>query len=194
MAKIKVWIVTASHGRKTPTRDLPGELQVLFVDSEKYEIPEVFAEGGRRIDRGIVKMVTKRMNIEAPQKIVVVILLGDNNLRKNEDPNFVLKHFRRILNHIQSMENARVKVVMCTLIPSYGKDSKLKNVFKEMNELIVEEAKKYSFASSILLTKKLAKHGDVNPAFYADDVHLNNEGSKLVAKAIFQHLNYLPKF
>ena len=78
--KTQVFVYTSSHGLRH--RFFPEEFSALFHQSDQFNLQEIDAEGGRQLSWPSVLNVIKNTASEtAPLKQVIVIILGDNDLR-----------------------------------------------------------------------------------------------------------------
>ena len=68
--------------------------------------------------------------------------------------------------------------------------------FKLFNSILKVETELRSKAYFLDFTRRLYSSGSLgqlNQAYFADDVHLSASGAQIVARAIHRHISFLPK-
>ena len=189
--KTRVYFYTSSHGKAS--HHFPQCFNPLFKDSTRYSKPVIIASGGRKMDQSVVDQVIEEAEERSPTKQVVVLNFGDNNLRRGkETAAAVSKFFEEIVLRFEQIPFARV--VLTSLVPSYGNDSETKEEFNRLNNMLKNLCRNKNRASYSKITKNLktedyrAIDGD---KFYEDDVHFNATGAEVFANAIYTHLHNL---
>ena len=201
MTKKELYIFTDSHG--SDDHYFPDQFKPLFERSKRFKEPVIKDHPGCEMNKKKVKEICQTATSIEPLAQVIVVFMGGNNHRRKprnrnqtrqSRPQYVLKFYKDILDHCQTISNCRV--VFCTLIPGIGHDQNSKEEFKTMNDLLNELclSEEYnSFASFCKFTRKLCINGRLNEELYEDRVHLTEAGSQIVAIAIHSHLHGLPK-
>ena len=197
-------LYTSSHGldplpgREEEHRFLPRKLKIEFdiTLQKKFFGPEINAKGGQELNNEIIsKIVQNAKNLcrsGTPQ--VIIVLLGDNNLRNlNQPPNEYLKMIEDLLEQMQQI--SKCHLVLTSLLPSPKTNWKCKFVFRDVSntikELVGHENLKASFMN---LNGKFLIQGEPDLSlFLSDKIHLNERGAKILAASIKNHLNKLPK-
>ena len=190
--KIQVFVYTSSHG--LTYRFFPQEFQLLFHQSGPFELSlsNIFAKGGRRLSRQIVDDIKSTATKTAPLKQVIIINLGDNNLRHGENRPEELRHLvSSVLEHCHGIPGCWV--VFSSLIPSIGHYNTTKESFSAFNRVMKEETDKFTFSSFCQFTRRLFVNGVLEPSYFTDDVHLSQLGAEIFARALHRHLQYLTK-
>ena len=141
---------------------------------------------------GVVPEASERAEETAPDPQVVIFMFGDNDVRKGGIPEDILSDFVEALDQLTAIPYCRV--VLCSLVPSYGRYDETKEEFKRLNNhlrILCNGNPKATFCD---FTRQLFKDRlTLDGSLYHDDVHLNDRGSEIVAKAIFTHLVKLPR-
>ena len=189
----KVFVYTSSHGLSH--RFFPEEFSALFHESDPFSLQKMDAEGGRQLSWiGVLDKIKNTASETAPSKQVIVILLGDNDLRpgrhgrRAKRPEELRPLVTNILEHCHRIPGCWV--VFASLIPSRIPTKKSFNAF---NCIMKEETDKFRFSSFCQFTRRLCANGVLEPTYYTDDVHLSPNGAEIVARALHRHLQYLPK-
>ena len=162
------------------------------------KLQEIDAEGGRQLSwTGVLNDIKNTASETAPLKQVIVIILGDNDLRpgrhgrRAKSPEELRPLVTNILEHCHRIPGCWV--VFSSLIPSIGQYTTTKEPFSAFNRIMKEETDKFPFSSFCQFTRRLFVNGVLEPSYYSDDVHLSQLGAKIVASAMYRHLEYLTK-
>ena len=168
----------------------------LFENNPKYRKPEVYGYRGAKINDNIVNHIINKININVPQRQVAILCFGGNNITDGQRPEDFFRHFERLVNHANVVENLHIMIV--GLIPRPKTDEHTKSLFFKTNRLLntlCEENKpKCTFVN---VSKVLCENGEILTEFYAgrenNQVHLNIHGARVLAKRIFNMVKNIPK-
>ena len=194
--KTKVFVYTSSHGLEH--RFFPEEFSALFHLTDPFSLQEIDAEGGRQLSWPCVLNDIKiKASENAPMKQVIVVILGDNDLRpgrhgrRAKRPEELRPLVSNILQHCHRIPGCWV--VFASLIPSIGHSNTTKESFIAFNRIMKEETDKFRFSSFCQFTRRLCVNGVLQPTYYTDDVHLSPIGAEIIARALHRHLQYITK-
>ena len=194
--KTKVFVFTSSHGLSH--RFFSEEFSGLFHQSDRFSLQEIDAEGGRQLSWiGVLDKIKNTASENAPFKQVILILLGDNDLRpgrygrRAKRPELLRPLVTNILEHCHRIPGCWV--VFSSLIPSIGQYQRTKESFIAFNSIMKEETDKFRFSSFCQFTRRLCTNGTLEHSYYTDDVHLSQNGAEMASRALHRHLQYLPK-
>ena len=189
--KENVYFYTSSHGKST--HYFPQNFNPLFRDSKRFNPPEIYAVGGRRMDQSVVDEVTYWAREFSPQKKQYIVLnFGDNNIRGQEHPSEILPFFTEIVSQLE--EIPFVRLVLTSLVPNYGDDVTTKEDFICMDEMLKALALNSSKTRFCTFAGQLFQDGELYRGYFSrDKLHLSNDGARVIAQSIYQHLYRAPR-
>ena len=194
--KIEVFVYTSSHGLEH--RFFPDIFRPFFRNCNQFNLQEIDAVGGRQLSwPGVLEKIKNTASETAPLKQVIMILLGDNDLRpgrhgrRAKRPEELRPLVSNILQHCHRIPGCWV--VFASLIPSIGHSNTTKESFIAFNRIMKEETDKFRFSSFCQFTRRLCVNGVLQPTYYTDDVHLSPIGAEIIARALHRHLQYIKK-
>ena len=163
---------------------MPKFLRNEFKRDASFQV-EVDGEPGRKLDQDIIDEIVKDAK-SCQNGCYQILMLGGNNIRENETvQSFMSKCFelsKRFLNL-----HSNCNLIICGMIPSKKKSSKAK--FKHVDKELRSLADGFLNVTFLKLANDfLTKEGKLKKSLYSDDIHLNDEGTKILADAIYNHV------
>ena len=146
------------------------------------------------MSHNIAKRIVKDVKNQRGQAQIHVILLGDNNLRKNQNqPEDVLTKFKFILSKTNKIK--KCKIIDGTLVPSISNMEENFNTFKKFDEDLAKLVDpKYEYEFLDLRKSFKTKKNEIKEKFFKNDgVNSNNEGADVHSTQIFNKIERLPK-
>ena len=175
---------------------LPKFSRELFKDNKKFEMPQFLGESGGKINGHTVNTIRDRIQMIAPQPIVIVLIYGGNNVCDRQAPEHFFPFFEQLVNMAYEFEN--LHFIVCGLIPRPKTDAFTKSAFAKASTLLKNLCKRNHLKATFLSTAKLfGEDGAILTEFYHErrgsEVHMNEAGAKILAKAIFNAIRSIPK-
>ena len=187
--KEQIFFYTSSHGK----RCFPNIFVSQFTDSKRFIVSRenVFAQGGRKMEDGVVFEVSNRANQFAPLPQRVILNFGDNDIRGRGSLENILAYFVELVDQLTAIPYCRV--VLTSLVPSYGRYEETKEEFNRLNNHLKVLCNNNPNATFCNFTRRLYQDGILDGGLYRDNVHLNYNGSTIMAESIYSHLVNLPR-
>ena len=115
-----------------------------------------------------------------------VVLLGGNNIRggKESVSSFVAKCFQLCKRFIGLPSP---NLILCGMIPSLHSSSKA--IFQHADEGLKRVADGFLNVTFLNLAPHFMIEGEIDKSLYSDKIHLKRKGSRILAKAIFNHIS-----
>ena len=143
----------------------------------------------------VANQILASMKFNHPKPQVQVLVLGDCDLRDSKypmtDPDELFAIFKYFLAEAKKIPN--VVVLLCSILPSIENQQNNEAYFLEFDErlkLLVD-----SPSELIHFSKSFRdSYGQIKRRLYEKDgVHLNSDGTDVMAKQIFNHVMRIPK-
>lgn len=188
--KIQVHVYSSSHGRRR--HNLPLAFENLLEDSTRFEMPIFHAKSGRKIDQSEIQEI-KTQILSKTVPCANIVLLGSNNLRRNEKWEDIKPFFDELL--AASKGTKRSHLVFAGIVPSPATDLRTKEKFQIASSGLLDLASEHTPRVSFFPTaNSVTKNGKIDNSCFDDDgIHLSIKGARKVAIDLAAHLNNRPK-
>ena len=197
MAKEHVYVFGASHINEN--HHFPDIFTPLFKHSKRFYPPkldeEIFPQPGGIIDQYLVDDIVTTAHQVSPSPSFFIVNYGDNNVRdlvrKNRHASAIFPLFVQLLDRLEEIPFCRV--ILTSLIPSFGRDEDTKEEFHSLNEFLRNLCKDRPRASYCCFVRQLFVNGELSGDYFDDNVHLSFAGATIMANAFHRHLYRLPR-
>jgi lysophospholipase L1-like esterase len=150
------------------------------------------AKSGRKIDSGIVDSIKEDMTSWSGTPQVHVLILGTNNIRREESPQLFLHYFSQVIQHCATIPKAHV--VLVGLLPSPQTDTTTKALFREASKMLAGLVKQDpSKASFLNIATFFTSRGNISEELFDGGIHFSPQGATLYSRKLANHLRKLPK-
>ncbi len=189
--KTEVIVWASSHG--LVRHYFESSFEEHFKEQWRFEMPEIHAKGGRKIDDELVEQINSDLS-SRKRPCVCILILATNNVRKRcseKDLDYVVKLFEKVTEHAAGLD--KVQILISQLVPSVA-PVKSKSNFQRLEAKLAAMIQKYPKAHLAKTTKALCFYGKIEKHLWEDKVHLNEEGAEIYTAKLFEQLNNLPRF
>ena len=177
----------------------PDLFESLFNGSKRFFPPrldkEIFPIPGGKIDQDLVEEIVSTAQSVSPSPFFIIVNYGDNNIRalirRNGHASAIFPLFIQLLDRLEAIPFCRV--ILTSLVPTYGRDNTTKEEFNCLNEFLRNLCNDRPRASYCCFVRQLFVNGELNHEFFDDDVHLSFAGAETMANAFRSHLYNLPR-
>lgn len=181
---VKVTIWSSSHG--TERHHLPRAFDELEFYPANFKAPLFRARGGLKIDPQVVDNIITDIKENQGTRQVVVVILGDNNIRNHQKPYQVSNLIKRIVTFGNTFPLCCILVV--GMIPCPRTNRWTEPLFRETDRLLQTLIEPKDNCWFIKITKFFKKHGRLQESLFSDRLHLSPTGAKKLATLITAHL------
>ena len=188
----------SSHG--CSWRHLPGHIRDGLPSlGPKYSWFLNYSESGATLTENRMAHFRRRiaeLGGAAGQK-VIIFLLGGNDLRpgprgKNDGADVVVAKFAVLIEFAAQFKN--IKLIISAIVPQLHQSDPQRQRFIDCTFGLRDLCALHDQATFFNLAKHLLYKGEPKSEFWADDVHLNDEGALLVANHLLEVLRQLEPF
>ncbi|MET6997616.1 SGNH/GDSL hydrolase family protein [Chitinophaga defluvii] len=150
---------------------------------EKYFVPlgvHNFGFGGDCIENILWRVY--HGELEGYHAKQVVIMAGTNNIGINSDEE-IIAGLKLLLQGVKERQPS-ARLLMVGILPRRGKEERVADLDKQINELCVNENIPYINPGKLLLDTS----GKIQESLFADGLHPGAEGYQILTKAVLPHL------
>ena len=187
-------LYTSSHG--VQRHGLPEEFRRRFSDHPaRFGRFEVKATPGQCMSNSIQEKIIKDMKEHAPEPQIIIVSLGDNNLRprglsRGHSLTEVTSCHEAIMREASNLQN--VQLVIVGLLPCPKYETVTKMPFKSASQELKRMCREHRGCHFIDIAKKFVCNKVVNPNLFSDGIHMNQQGREKYSEHVFRFILALP--
>ena len=164
-------------------RGVPKYLKQEFSKNATFK---VIVDGmpGRELHQREIEQIYQNARVD--KSSYQVLLLGGNNIRSGND---TVSSFRLKCHDLckKFIGLPSPRLVICGMIPSRNKSSEA--IFKQADEELKDVADGFLNVTFLNLAPYFMTENGIDKSLYSDKIHLKKKGSKILARAIFNHIS-----